>query len=166
MSKMLDEYLPEKEFLKQFALESYHRKYKHTLDPEKCRIKSIRHAYGLKYGYQIETARTDDHVVILLYFNLGPVTRSDIVRVELIQNLDLPGMIGDEAYVVTGEIAQFYRDNNIYRFKWIQDDGYDENAAVYMDDTPILFANGDYMTWMSNQPAPPYPPIQGPVADA
>ena len=150
--KERQEYLPEKEFLIKFGVDAYNRKYGQKLKREFCRIKSFPPSYGFKYGYQIESNRSDDFVVIMLYFNLGNRTQEDIVRVELIQNLHIHNDLGDEVYVVTGEIDRWYKDACIYKFDWIGDEGYDYTAVMYMDRDIFQFMNGDLLSFMETDP--------------
>lgn len=157
---MLKDYLPEKEFLVKFAVDSYNKKYKRKLDYKNCRIKSVEKAFGYTYGYQIETVRSDDYVVIMLYFNLGEVTREHIVRVEAIQNLSLNGRLGDEVYVVTGEVARFLRESGVYKFKWIKGEGFNFSVVMFMNTDAIMFMDGDFLTFMEEAPAPPLGPIE------
>lgn len=151
------DYLPEKDFLIKFAVDSYNKKYKRNLNRAYCHIKSVEKAYGYVYGYQIETIRSDDHVVIMLYFNLGDITRDHIVRAETIQNVEINNALGDEVYVVTGEVARFYKEHGVYKFKWIKSDGFNYTAIMFTDADIIQFMDDDYLAFMSDTPSPPFP---------
>lgn len=132
-------YPPEDYFLKKFALDAYNRKYGKRLRPEDCNINSIRSTYNYKYGYQIETLREDDHVIIRLYLNMGVMDCVDIVRLENYQNQQYVGSLVDEVYVVLGQFNRYYYDNGIYKFRWIAGDDLD---------LPLMaFLNGDFVSW-------------------
>lgn len=155
-SNVSQEYLSEKDFLVKFAVDSYNKKYNRKLDYKLCQIKSVVKAYGYTYGYQVETIRSDDNVVIMLYFSLGDITRDHIVRIETIQNVMVNIGLGDEVYVVTGEVARFYKEQGIYRFKWIKGEGFEFSAIMFMDNDIIQFMDGDFLAFMSSEPAPPF----------
>lgn len=159
MSRLSKDYLAEKDFLLKFAVDSYNKKYGRKLDYKTCRIKSVQKAFGYVYGYQVETMRSDDHVVIMLYFNLGELTRDHLVRVEVQQNMDVAGALGDEVYVVTGEVAKFYKEQGIYKFYWIRDEGFNFTTVVWLDGDMFQFMDGTFLNWMGEEPAPPFPPV-------
>lgn len=159
MSLHSKEHLPESEFLRKFAVDSYNKKYKRNLDYKNFIIRSVKNAFGYKYGYQVETIRSDDHVVIMLYFNLGIMTCEHIVRVEMVQNVDVSGGLGDEVYVVTGEVARYYLDEGVYKFKWLKSNDFNFTAVMFMDNDYVEFMDGDYLSWVSDEPAPPFPPV-------
>ena len=150
------EYLPEKKFLTKYAVDAYNEKYKRNLDYNTCTIRSVESAFGHKYGYPIETMRGDDYVTVMLYFNLGPMDRVDIVRVETIQNIERQGGLGDEVYVVTGEVSNYYKEDGIYKFRWIKGEGADFRTVVFMDDDIFTFMDGDVLSFMNDAPAPPH----------
>lgn len=140
-------YLSEKDYLIKFAVDAYNRKYEKKIRYRDCSIKSIHPSYGNRWGYYIETLRGDDYVAIKLYFNLGKFDRVDIVRLEVKQNIENFGTLGDEVYVVTGEVAGFYYEDGIYRFRWIDSATTEEPIFEFMDGSFVEFMNGDlFMT--------------------
>lgn len=163
---MTGEYLSEADFLMKFVVTAYNNKYKRKLNYLDCKIKSKKPACGYKYGYQILTARNNDDVKIDLYINLGPLDRVDIVRVENVQNVYAAGSLGDEIYVVTGEVSRFYKDEGIYKFRWISDTGYSLPSVTWMDDDIILFMDGNFLAWMNNVASPPIEALIGTGAPA
>lgn len=154
-SNISQEYLAEKDFLIKFAVDSYNKKYGRKLDYKLCQIKSVMKAYGYTYGYQVQTMRSDDNVIIMLYFSLGDITRDHIVRVETIQNVVVNLGLGDEVYVVTGEVARFYKDQCIYKFRWLKGDDFEFSTVMFMDNDMIQFMDGGFLAFMSDELAPP-----------
>jgi hypothetical protein len=138
--------LPVEEYLSKFAIEAYNLKYGQSLDYKNCGIASLRTSYGYKYGYRIDTLRGDDTVVIHLYFNIGPVNRVDIVRVEVIKDQYDTEALGDEIYVVTGEIFDYYGD---YRFPYIENEFTNIDLIYYLDDDYVVFMDGTPAKWTS-----------------
>lgn len=149
------EYLPEKKFLTKYAIDAYNEKYQQKIDYNTCNIRSVETAFGYQRGYQIETMRGDDYVTVMLYFNLGPMDKVDIVRVETIQNVERQGVLGDEVYVVTGEVSNHYKESGVYKFRWIKSEGSDFRTVVFMNEDIFTFMDGDFLSFMSDAPAPP-----------
>lgn len=141
-------YVSEDVFLKTFALKAFSAKYSKKISPEDCIIYSVSPSYGFKYGYEITTINSSDHFKLRLYFNLGLVDTINVIRLENESNMYRKNALGDEVYVITGEISTKYADSGIYNFRWLEAEALQGNMINFMNDDPFQFMDGDYMTWV------------------
>ena len=117
MSRVEDE----KTFLIELAVTQFNNQYQRAIRQEVCGIRSLPPTYGTTHGYEVETVRSDDHVRIRMYFNLAKATRFDSIRLE-VDTTQAVDSLGDEIYVMMGEVSLNYVESDIYRFRWLGED--------------------------------------------
>lgn len=125
----------EEDYLINFAVKAFNEEYGDKIDGNDCGIQSMVPSYGFKLGYRVTTLVGDDYVFIHMYLNPGKYNRVELVRMEVVQNLEIPDAPGDEVYIVLGEIAD---NDGRYLFHWLKD--LESNA------NPVFFQSGDYAT--------------------
>lgn len=135
--------LTEPEFLITYTLKIFNSHYNKDFVPQDFRIKSIVPTYDSTHGYEIYTKRTDDFLRIRLYFNITSDSKIRLIRLEQEANNYLPGINGDEIYVILTDMPSYFTDNLIYYFRWIKDDVEDYTGV-------FTFMNGDYFQLMDS----------------
>lgn len=135
---------PEKKFLIELALHEFNQQYQKNIKAEDCAIRSIKPAYGAKYGYEIDTVRTDDYVRLRMYFNLEGINKFKPYRLEVDKTL-APGQLGDEVYVTIGTVNHYYLDAGIYKFRWMNEDLSRYKFLMYMSGNVIQTVNSGYL---------------------
>lgn len=125
----------EEDYLLSYAVDAFNRKYGDKIVRDACGIQSMAPSHGFRLGYRVTTLIGSDYVEIHMYLNPGRHNRVEMVRMEVIQNLNIKDAPGDEVYVILGEIAG---NDGRYRFHWLS--GLESNA------NPVFFQNGDYAT--------------------
>lgn len=134
----------EKEFLIELALHQFNLQYKKNIKAEVCAIRSIKPGYGAKYGYEIDTIRTDDYVRLRMYFNLEGINKLKPYRLEVDKNF-VPGQLDDEVYVTVGTVNPYYLDAGIYKFRWINEDLSRYKFLMYMNGNVVETQNSGYL---------------------
>lgn len=134
----------EREFLIDLALHDFNQQYKKNIKSEVCAIRSIRPAYGTKYGYEIDTIRTDDYVRLRMYFNLEGINKFKPYRLEVDDTL-APGTLDDEVYVTIGTINPYYLDAGIYKFRWLNEDLNRYKFLMYVSGNVVETINSGYL---------------------
>lgn len=143
--------LSEREFLITYTLKIFNGHYNKDFQPQDFTIKSITPSYDSTHGYEIYTKRTNDYLRIRLYFNITADSKVRLIRLEQEANNYLPGINGDEIYVILSDMPSYFTDNLIYYFRWIKEevDNYD-GVFTFMDgsyfqlmDETFLAAMGD-----------------------
>lgn len=141
---MTEVLLDEEEYLIDYAIKAFNTKFSVRVDPSDCGIISIQPSYGYKLGYSVTTVVGEDFVEIHLYVTPAKVSRVDIVRMEVIQNLAIQNAPGDEVYVVTGEISHYgYR----YAFQALEVYDSGDDLVYYMDENYATLSDGTPLIW-------------------
>lgn len=141
-------YPTERDFLKGLAVNHFNTQYKKTLDKTKCAIRSIPATYSTTHGYEIETVNQADYVRIRMYFNIAGYTHFGKIRVE-VDNTHVESGLGDEVYVMLGEVDPMWVDEGIYKFRWLPEDTTVYEYLSFVEDNSIIqYMEGDYLRLM------------------
>lgn len=139
-------FLPEKEFLTRMAVTVFNRQYDQTIDWKSFTIRSIAPNYRCELGYEIDSV--DYYLRLRFYFNLGDKDLFLPYRLEVDKTVVVDAL-GDEVYVMLGTVQRYYKEQGIYRFRWIEPD---VDAFHYIDDmdgNPLDFVvGGDKLQFM------------------
>ncbi len=141
---MPEQFMPEPDYLTDFAVSAYNKKYKKQINPKLCNIWSIRKTYGFEHAYNIDTLQGGDFVQLRLYFNPGKISSIFNIRLESKQNQSVMNKLGDEIFAITAEVSHF---DHTYHFRPIQ-----KSIARF---GLFQLMSGDYLTRHNGTPMKP-----------
>lgn len=136
--------LSEEEHLIKFAVDAFNAKFKKNIDPNDCGVRSISPSYGYSLGYRVTTLVGNDYIYIHLYVNPSQYSKVTLVQMEVVENLNIDVALGDEVYVVTGDISH---DNYRYLFQWLDFLVSEENLIYFSDGDYATNSQGAVLTW-------------------
>lgn len=138
--------MTEKQFLIDFALRYFNDQYTRKIKVEDCDIVSIPVRYGFERSYQVNTTRLDDNLRLHMHIRFEGYDGLSKYRVEvdsiLSQLLGNENSLIDEVYVATGSIDPYYKNEGIYKFRYIGEDPTLNNFLLQENGDPILFESG------------------------
>lgn len=150
-----DRELTEKEFLIDLAVRQFNRQYQKNIKMSDCTIRSVPAHYGRELGYEITTpdvgipGDTSDTLRLRMYLGFSVLSSLSPYRLEVEQNLNTPGELGDEVYVTTGTLMSSLRTNRVYAFNWIDVDENPELALLDVDGEALRWMDGSYLETMT-----------------
>lgn len=133
----------ETDHIKRLAVAQFNSQYSKNLSIDDLNIRSIVIQEGYQYGYEIETARTDDSVRLRVYLRLSNGDNVGPYALKLKQNVASVGL-GDEVYVAYGTFDQGNFIYHGFNKQAMTGDGEiyllteDGNIAITEQGTPFL----------------------------
>lgn len=132
----------ERDFLIKLAVDRFNLQFGKKINPKDCTIRSIPPNYRREKGYEVLTKRNDDFVRLQFYFNIMGIDNLRPYRIETDETLKTSAL-GDEVYVSLGTVNPYYTDNDIYRFRWM-----DENDGI---DGGLRLMSGGFLKLISGE---------------
>lgn len=131
----------EVEFLINLAVSEYNDQYGAAFKPKDFDIKSLRPSVNFDKGYEIYTVRTDDFLRLRMYFAFGNRTDFGPFKLE-VDGKKFVAELGDEVFVTLGSVEDYYKNEGIYKFRWIGENPGGLFILADQDKAPIVLANG------------------------
>lgn len=130
-------------FLITLALKAFNDQYQKSFTAQDFCIFSITPAPNTDLGYEIVSITDQDFLRIHIYLSFGKLDQLHKYRLE-VNYPSYSGTLGDEVYVATGEVCQYYKDTGVYRFNPINTCGILLNVFTTEDGEPLVDESGDY----------------------
>lgn len=138
--------LTEKQFLIGLALRKFNEQYSRNIQVADCDIASIPLRFGFQRSYEINTVRTDDNLRLHMHIRFEGKDGLSNYRVEvdsvLTQFAISTGTLTDEVYVSTGTIDPYYLNNDIYKFRLMNESALDNPVILIEDNFSLLLEDG------------------------
>lgn len=131
-------------FIKRTALTQFNRQYGRNLKMEDFEVFSIQPCYSNTHGYEVYSINGLDKLRLHVYFSIGEIGNFWPYRLENDMS-NLPGITGDEVYVMIGFVDGKYARYEGMKFGWINNRAF--NLGVLLQETgdPILLEDGGYL---------------------
>ena len=143
-----DTFPTERLFLIGLAITQFNEQYGRSIDHTACSIFSITPDYGSALGYEINTNEQDDNVRLRMYLSYDVRDGVAPYRLEADQSKYIAGL-GDELYVTTGTVSQYYVDSGIYRFRWLAQPIAPVSPVVLINNAAWEFMTGAIVEFVS-----------------
>ena len=133
--------VPEKTFLKDFALRQFNYQFNEKIKSDACDIQSIPPEGDYKLGYEITHLCQGGTFRLRMFLNLGPNDNIAPFRLKVITPY-IDGELGDEFFVTSGTVDSAHHDYDNYSFMPLK---YEEcNLAVInmTNGSPFSLVNG------------------------
>ena len=147
MSKYMIGELSERMFLISAAVQKYNEQYGKAYKPQNFDIRSIATRHNSDVSYEIKSNRLDDNLRLHLHLRFEGMDGMADYRVELDSNTtqDGTGNNSDEVFVALGTISPYYREQNIYKFRPLNNI-IDVIPVLFKEDnTPLLKEDGTFI---------------------
>jgi hypothetical protein len=136
--------MTEKEFIISLAVSAFRQQFNATILPTECDVKSIPKNTTSELGYEVYSTTLVDYLRMRIYLNfgngdwIGPYTlETDATHVV--------GNLGDEVFVASGYVNDYYRTNGVYKFPWLSADALTWGMFITESGEPLLMEDGGYL---------------------
>lgn len=136
--------MTESEFLITRALAVYNAKYRGNVKVKDCAICSIPAGTQADRGYEITTPQGSKYFRIRYYFKFGNLDREGVVRLEVAPPY-MPGVLGDEVYVIRSIMDNYWRVEEGYPFLPINPWNLPAGIIITERGSPIITEQGAFM---------------------
>jgi hypothetical protein len=139
--------LTEKQFLIGLALRRFNEQYSRNIQVADCDIASIPLRFGFQRSYEINTTRIDDNLRLHMHIRFEGKDALSNYRVEvdsiLTQFAISTGTLSDEVYVTTGTIDPHYLNQDIYKFRLLNENPLDKPVLLIEENFSLLLESGN-----------------------